>query len=368
MSVLDNDRQQLADSLRALLTKKCDSSAVRAAIETPDRFDRQLWAVLSEQIGAAGMAVPEEYGGAGGGLVEATIVAEELGRVLAPSPALGSSGLATALVLATDDSEVKHRLLPKVSAGEIVLSVCAADAAGVWGRTDIEASAHDGNRLTGVARYVLDAPIADVFLVAAVGTGGLGIYEVHARSQGVTVGGGSTMDPTRRLYEVRFDGAEARPLAVTDAATALRSSIEVGSILLAGEQAGAAAKCLELTVEYSKSRVQFGRQIGSFQALKHRMADLHVLVVSARATAYWAAASGTSDRSSAAATAKVYCSEVFEAVAAECVQIHGGVAITWEHDMQLYFKRAHSSAHLFGSSRRHLRQLERAAGLPVSTP
>ncbi|MDJ0394154.1 acyl-CoA dehydrogenase family protein [Rhodococcus sp. G-MC3] len=367
MSVLDGDQEMLADSLRALLKKYSPPGSVRLAMESPDRFDRRLWAALCEQIGAGGMSIPEQHGGAGGGSVEAMIVAEELGRVLTPSPALGSSGIAAALILESDDVDVRNRILPAIASGQSIVSVCSAAPDGDWtgGSALVDAVYKDGWSLTGRSHYVLDAASADTFLVAASSGEGVRIFEVSARSPAVTCSDGAAMDPTRALYTVTFDDASGVPVPFGDADTALDDAVDWGRILLAGEQVGAAAQCLESTIEYSKSRIQFGRPIGSFQALKHRMADLHVLVRTARATAYSAArAHDTSTRwRDEAAIAAVYCSEAFAAVAADCVQLHGGIAITWEHDMQLYFKRAHASSLLFGSASRQLGRLEHAAGL-----
>ncbi|MGA9870671.1 MAG: acyl-CoA dehydrogenase family protein [Rhodococcus sp. (in: high G+C Gram-positive bacteria)] len=362
MRILDDDRQLLADSLRALLSSRSGPAAVRSAIASPNGYDASLWAILCDQIGVGGISIPDEYGGAGGGTVEAVVVAEELGRVLAPSPALGS-GLAAALLLATDDENAKGSLLPAIASGRTIVAVCVANARAIWdAETAVEARDDRGWLLTGTAHHVLDAAVAEVFVVLARTPDGLGWFLVSA-STGVTCTGGSAMDPTRALHRVRFDDAPARRIDVVDPRAALTSTIDTGMILLAGEQAGAAARCLELTVAYTKSRVQFGRPIGSFQALKHRMADLLVLVRTARALAYAAANSDERNRHTDATVARIHCSEAFETVAAECVQLHGGIAITWEHDMQLYFKRAHSSAHLFGTPRQLVRSLDEAAGV-----
>jgi alkylation response protein AidB-like acyl-CoA dehydrogenase len=366
VNALTEDQRMLAETMRAVLTKKATPAAVRAAMTSSDRFDRELWTLLCEQVGVGGISIDENYGGSGGGLVDQLIVAEELGRALVPSPALGSSGVCAAVIEASDDEEAKARLLPDIAAGSSIVSLCAADEQGDWSHgVPVEARYDDEWSLTGRARYVLDAASASTLLVAARSAGGVELFEVDAHARGVLCSGGATMDPTRALYEVTFDGAAARRLETTDASAVLEQAIDRGMVLLAGEQVGAAARCLELTVEYTKSRVQFARPIGSFQALKHRMADLHVLVETARATAYFAASSP--DRHTSAGVARAYCSEAFTAVAAECVQLHGGIAITWEHDMQLYFKRAHSSSQLFGLPRVHVAALEGAAGLPRRT-
>jgi hypothetical protein len=372
VSIFDEDQQLLADSVRAMLTKKSNSHAVRAAMECPDRFDRALWAALAEQIGVAGIAIPEDFDGSGGGPVEAAIVAEELGRTLTPSPFLGSSGVATAVIEATQDTDAKTRLLAGISHGSAIVALCAADSSGQWfGLNAPTVSATDRGReggeflLSGTSYFVLDAAAATTFVVVAQLGSGLALFEVDAEAPGISLTSGASLDPTRAVYDVEFDGTTSRRLETSDASLALRHAISWGTVLLAAEQVGAAIRCLELTVEYTKSRVQFGRPIGSFQALKHRMADLYVLVQAARATVYSAAAAvdDTATWYDDAAIAAAYCAESFSTVAAECVQLHGGIAITWEHDMQLYFKRAHSSAQLFGLPRTHVRSLASATGL-----
>jgi alkylation response protein AidB-like acyl-CoA dehydrogenase len=328
-------------------------SEVRAAIDEPDGFDRALWAVLCEQIGVAALAVPEQYGGAGAGLAETHVVLDELGAALTPCPLLGSAVLGAQLLLELADEAACARLLPRIAAGEIA-ALAWAGADGSWIPGAIVA---DGNRLSGTAHYVLDGDLADILLVVAPDSddiGGIGVYEVDVAD--AVRAHSPTMDLTRRLATVSVDGVTATRIG-SDAATALAAALERTVVALSAEQVGGATRILERTVAYSKDRVQFGRPIGSFQALKHRMADLHVLVEAARSASY-----GAVDGTVSAAAAKVYCSEVFERVAGECIQLHGGIAITWEHDAQLYFKRAHGSAQLFGSPDAYLRRLGTEVG------
>ncbi|SES23798.1 hypothetical protein SAMN05216188_12790 [Lentzea xinjiangensis] len=311
----------LRDAVRGLLDKHSD---VRAAIETPRGYDEDLWGRL---CGIGVLPIPERYGGSGAGLPETHVALGELGRTLTPAPLL-SSTLAARALLATGDEDACGRLLPRIADGVV--------AALVWPWDNRETT------VDGTARYVLDGDLAEILLLAD----GVSLYEIDLGEPGVTREHTPAMDPTRRLATVHLAGATATRLGPW--------SPEVRDIALAAlsaEQVGAAARALELTVEHTKTRVQFGRPIGSFQALKHRMADLHVLVETARSAAL--AATGEV----AAAVAKVYCSEAFFQVAAEMVQLHGGIAITWEHDAHLYLKRAHGSAQLFGSPRDHLRRL-----------
>ncbi|TWP54123.1 acyl-CoA dehydrogenase [Lentzea tibetensis] len=334
------EQDALRDSVRSLLTKHSD---VRAAIESPRGYDADLWARLCTEIGVAGLAIPERFGGLGASLAETRVVLEELGRTLTPSPLLGSL-LAAQALLATGNDEACQRLLPGIADGTTIAALVWAGADGGWSPDEVAITAHDG--LTGTAHHVLDGDLADVLLVAASSADGIALYEVGPDQPGVTVEHTPAMDLTRRLASVRLNATGSR-LGPLDLAGVRDTAIAA----LAAEQVGAAERCLELTVEYTKTRVQFGRPIGSFQALKHRMADLHVLVETARSAAH-AATDPT-----AAAVAKVYCSEAFTKVAAEMIQLHGGIAITWEHDAHLYFKRAHGSSHLFGSPAHHVHRL-----------
>jgi alkylation response protein AidB-like acyl-CoA dehydrogenase len=307
-----DERQLLRQTVAALVDKHASPEAVRRAMESPRGYDESLWTLLCEQVGVAALVVPEELGGAGGELADAAAVLEELGRSLVPTPLLGTT-LAELGLLAGDepDGETLEQLAAGASIGAVVFD----------------------------RDYVINGDIADVVLAVEDGR--------ILRWSDVTAETVHTLDPTRRLARVR-----------PGASTVIGSNpgmADIAAILLAAEQIGAAARCLELTVEYTQQRVQFGRPIGSFQALKHRMADMYVAVQSARAVVGDAIESPTPVN---AAMARLAASEAFCAVAGDAVQLHGGIAITWEHDMQLYFKRAHTSAQLFGPPREQLKRLE----------
>jgi alkylation response protein AidB-like acyl-CoA dehydrogenase len=338
--------QELASTVRAVLAKHGDRDVLRRAIDGEPGYDPALWTLLCEQVGVAALAVPEEYGGIGAGLVEALTVVEELGRTLHAPPMLGSAVLGVQALLLSGDTEACARLLPDVAEGGRTLAVCWADAAG-WDRPGV--SVEDG-KLTGTAHYVLDGETADTLIVVTAD----GLYDIDAAAPEITRTAAPVMDPTRRLTEIGFAAAPARRLGGdADTITRLR---EIAWAAVAAEQVGAADACLQMTVEYSKSRVQFGRPIGSFQALKHRMADMYVLVESARSAAYGVIADlaqGTADPLDIAA-ARIHCSRAFSTIVGETVQMHGGIAITWEHDAHLFFKRAHGDAQLFGHPARPL--------------
>jgi alkylation response protein AidB-like acyl-CoA dehydrogenase len=309
---MTEERELLRETVAALVDKHASPAAVREAMASERGYDESLWKLLCEQVGAAALVVSEELGGAGGELADAAVVLEELGRALAPTPLLGTT-LAELALLAADqpDTEALEQLAEGTSIGTVVFD----------------------------PHYVVNGDAAKV-VIAANG-------ETLTRWTDFTAHPVETMDLTRRLARL-----EPKDTADIGADPGLA---DIAAILLAAEQIGAAAKCLDLTVEYTKDRVQFGRPIGSFQALKHRMADLYVAVQSARAVVNQAIADPSA---TSAALARVTASEAFSKVAAEAVQLHGGIAITWEHDIQLYFKRAHASAQLLGPPREHLRRLE----------
>ncbi|MCZ4077997.1 acyl-CoA/acyl-ACP dehydrogenase [Rhodococcus sp. H36-A4] len=342
VGVFTEEQNDLRVMIRSLLDKRSD---MRAAIDTDRGYQESLWQQLCE-VGIASLAIPEEFGGAGFGAIESHVVLEELGRSLTPSPMLGSVVLAGQALLVSGDREACERLLPGIAEGSSIAALCWAGS--VWSDDDVPVTVTDGT-LTGVAEYVLDGLYADVLVVAASDDGTVSLYEVDPSAAGVTRRDTPTMDPTRRLSTVEFAGVTGRK--IDTAPDTLAKVRDIACTALSADQIGAAAASLDMTVEYSRTRVQFGRPIGSFQALKHRMADMYVLLESAKSVSYAAARSLAEQLPSAhddAGVAKVHCSEALSHIAADSIQIHGGIAITWEHDTHLYFKRAHGSAQLFG--------------------
>ncbi|CAM3564258.1 acyl-CoA dehydrogenase family protein [Nocardioides marinus] len=323
---LSEEQTELVATVRSLLAKRSDSAAVRAAIASDAGVDAGLWQVLCEQIGVASLAVPEEHDGVGASLVESVLVLEELGRALAPVPALSSLVTAEA-VLAGADTDATARLLPRLAAGEVGAFAVLAG---------------------GEATAVLDADLADVLVVAD----GEHLYEVDPTS--AEVSWTPSMDQTLRLGRLRVDVSTATRIG--SAAPAVERASLVGALGAVALSVGCAQRGLDMTVAYAKDRVQFGRPIGSFQALKHRMADMLVLLEMSR-SASWAAAyavaSGAPDAPALVHAAKSYVGDALAQVAAETVQIHGGIAITWEHDAHLVFKRAHALGQLFGAPHVH---------------
>ncbi|MGW5861186.1 acyl-CoA dehydrogenase family protein [Streptomyces sp. NPDC055239] len=343
-------------------------SAVRMLLER--ERGAAAWRPLAEQIGVAGLAVPEEYGGAGGGARDVQVVMEELGRNLSPVPFLGSSVLVAGALLASGDEAACARLLPPLADGRSVGLLAWAEQ-GSWDPEAICAEAvpapGGGWQVTGVKEHVLDPGGADLLLVAARTGAGASLLEVPVDGAGVRREPVVTMDQTREQARWVLSGAEGRLVGTDgDGRRVLSRVRDLACVALAAEQTGAAERCLELTVEHVLQRVQFGRPIGSFQAVKHRLADAYVLVESARSAAIGAAFAADEDPAALprlAAVAGSVCSEAFSAVAGEMIQLHGGIGITWEHDAHRYFKRAHGSSHLFGSAARHRERLGAQLGL-----
>ncbi len=378
---LTDEQRSLRESVRDLLRRHGPASADGTG---EDGEQAALWRLLCE-VGAAGLAVPERFGGAGAGPVEVAVVAEELGRVLAPTPLLGSAVLTTQAILGTGDTGACERLLPEMTDGGAIGALAWTGQVGGWDADS--AACHAAERadgswaLGGDAHYVLDGDHADMLIAAAsLPGGGIALFDVDPDQPEVDRQRAPSMDQTRRLGVVRLADAVGQPLAAggqANAATrsggpagqspALARARDLACIALAAEQAGAAAGALELTVAYTGTRVQFGRTIASFQAIQHRLAELHVRVESARALAYHAArvagfgGAGTDPQVALlAAAAKGYCSEALASVAAEMIQLHGAIGATWEHDAHRYFKRAHGSAQLLGAPSAHLARIAAA--------
>ncbi|MFC9392482.1 acyl-CoA dehydrogenase family protein [Streptomyces sp. NPDC057027] len=352
---LTEEQEELRSAVRAVLGRHADGAA---------------WRPLTEQIGVAGLAVPEEYGGAGYGAQEVHVVMEELGRELSPVPYLGSAVLVAGALLASDDTAACARLLPDLASGAVVGALAWAEL-GSWDPSAVRAEAAPGPggswRITGAKEHVLDGAEAGVLLVAARSGAGVSLYEVSVDGTGVDREAAVTMDSTRAQARVVLTEAEGRLVGAEGAGDRILSHVlDLACTALAAEQVGAASRCLDVTLAYAGERVQFGRTIGSFQAVKHRLADAYVLVESARSAALGAslaAATGDPELSRRAAAAKSACSEAFSTVAGEMIQLHGGIGITWEHDAHRYFKRAHGSAQLFGPPAWHRARLAADLGL-----
>jgi alkylation response protein AidB-like acyl-CoA dehydrogenase len=372
----------LRKAVRALFTDRLSPSEALSRLEGGDPYDVPLWRALAADVGCAGLLIPEPAGGAGASVREAAVVAEETGRAVAPVPYLGSAVVAaTALVTAVGAKpapDEDRKLLADLAEGAVTAALAVPFETPPGDRTPSSArvtgpqpdrpdSGEPGARLSGTVSRLADALPADVLLVPADGVP-FGLYVVDARAAGVTMTPVVSLDGTRQLCDLTLDAVPARRLAAGDAAVdAVDAALSAGAAVLAAELLGVAQQCLDMTVAYAKERRQFARQIGSFQAIKHRLADLYVAVTQARAASRYAAgclAEGSADAPVAVAMAKAYCGEAAVRAAEECVQLHGGIGFTWEHPAHLYLKRAKSGSIALGTSDRHRTVLAALVGLP----
>jgi alkylation response protein AidB-like acyl-CoA dehydrogenase len=363
------EQEELRRTVRAFLDEHSPETEVRRLMDTTDGLDPRVWAGLAE-IGLLGLTVPEELGGAGASLIEVGVVLEEAGRSLLVAPYFSTVALATTALLAAGDEEARKAYLPSVAAGELTATLALTEDDG---RADLAAVAlaarPDGGgwRLDGTKSYVLDGHTAGLVLVAARTEAGLSLFAVPGDAPGLSRTPLETMDLTRKLARLEFTDTPARLVGADGAAeSVLAHVLDVAAVALAAEQVGGAARALEMAVDYAKVRHQFGRPIGSFQAIKHTCADMLLEVESARSAAYygvWAAAAGAEDSSVAASLTKAYCSDAYADVTAKNIQVHGGIGFTWEHPAHLYFKRARGSAVLFGDATYHREQLARRIGI-----
>ncbi|MEU6185825.1 acyl-CoA dehydrogenase family protein [Nocardia sp. NPDC047038] len=365
-----DEQLELRTVVRKFLTSRSSEAQVRAQMETAEGFDRQVWRELAEQIGVQALAIPEEYGGAGFGFGELAVVLEEAGRSLLCAPLFSTVVLAANTLLLSGDKEACSRYLPGIAAGETIATVAVIEDSGAWDEERISTSAvaaAEGWRLDGVKRYVLDGAAADLVIVVARGPEGTSLFLVEPGAPGLDIQEVATLDRTRRQATITLRDTPATLLGEAGSGwTVVSGVLDIGAAALACEQVGGAGQVLEATVDYLKVREQFGKPIGSFQAIKHRCADMLVELESARSAAYYAsyaAATGASDLPVAASTAKVYCSKAFYHIAAEGIQLHGGIGFTWEHPAHLYFKRAKGSEILLGTPSHHREVLARRIGL-----
>ena len=360
------DEQSLQETVRSLLAARCTPDRVVAVFDGDDSLRAPLWHSVAVELGLGGLLVPEELGGVGGSARDAAVVLGELGRAVAPVPFLTSAVLAVTAALPSRD----EALLSGLGSGEVTaaLLVPLTASSGSFGPS---VRAEDGG-LRGRVPVVAGALEADVLLVpVAVSdevSDGVELHAVEAGSRGLTVTAVTSLDMTRQVADVTLEGVGSRLLLAGDTGDpAVRRALLVGAALLASEQVGVAQRCLEDTVAYLKQRRQFGRVLAGYQALKHRLADLYIEVESARAAAQYAAAAVAADDPDlpvAVEVAAAYCSRVAVHAAEECVQLHGGIGMTWEHPAHLYLKRAKADQLAFGSAGEHLARLAELVGLP----
>jgi alkylation response protein AidB-like acyl-CoA dehydrogenase len=364
------EQEELRDSVRRFLADRAPISAVRELMDTTDGLDAAVWQQAGEQLGLQGIAIPEEYGGAGFSFAEQAIVLEELGAALYSGPYLASAVLAANALLASSDETARTEYLPRIASGELIATLAFTEEDGSWDPDAIRMSASaagDGWRLDGRKSFVLDGHTAGLILVVARTGEELSLFAVPADASGLTRTALPTLDQTRKLARLDFASAPARLIGTAgDGSAVLSRVLDIAAIAQAAEQLGGAQRALDMAVEYLKVRHQFGRPIGSFQGLKHRCADLLLEVESLRSAVQYAAATvaeNSAEIPMVAALVKAYASDVYFHVAAENIQMHGGIGFTWEHDAHLYFKRAKASELFLGDASYHREHLATRIGL-----
>ena len=361
-----DDQKFLKDEARKFLEQRCGPAVVRAVLNDDAKsYDADLWKAIGE-MGWLGAAIPEEYGGLGLGHVELCAIAEELGRVGAPIPFASSVYFAAEAVMLAGDDQQKQFLLPKLASGEWIGCFATSEGPGAITEKAITCKV-EGGKLSGVKLPVADGDIADVCIVLATENGRAGLYFVNLKDAGTTRETLKTVDPTRGAAKLTFDGAGAWPLGKPGEGMALMEQVfDRAAVLLAFEQLGGADKCLEMARAYALERFAFGRVIASYQAIKHKLADMYVKNQVARSNAYygaWALNTDAAELPIAAAAARVAATEAFWFAAKENIQTHGGMGFTWEVDCHLYFRRAQQTGLVAGAAKvwkeRLVRQLER---------
>ena len=368
------EQEELRRITRQFLEAKSPEPEVRAQMDTTDGYDPAVWSQMANELGLQSLIVPEEHGGQGFTYVELTVVLEEMGRALLCAPFFSTVVLATNTLVHSGDEAAQKDLLPGIASGETIATVAFTEPNGRWDESGIEATATkagDGWTIDGTKMFVIDGHVANLVIVAAKsqadGGQGVSLFKVDGDAEGLTRTALSTMDQTRKQAKLEFSGVPAT-LIGTDGGgwDTLDRVLDLAAVGLAAEQVGGAQKVLEMAVQYAKDRVQFGRPIGSFQAIKHKCADMLLEVESAKSAAYyaaWCAAELNEELPEVACLAKAYCSEAYFHAAAENIQIHGGIGFTWEHRAHLYFKRAKSSELLFGDPTYHRELLAQRLGI-----
>ncbi|HZD23094.1 MAG TPA: acyl-CoA dehydrogenase family protein [Acidimicrobiia bacterium] len=366
---LTSEQELIRTTARQFLDDRLGLERVRELMMTPDGFDRAIWKEMAD-MGWSGLAVATEHGGAGLGTVEMSVLLEEMGRLVTPGPFFASAVLATTAIQQVASGGQSHRLADLVT-GDVIATLAIFERPRDWSVTSSGTTAKaDGDTwlLSGTKRAVLDGHLADLVLVTADTGGGVGLFAVDPHAGGVTITQETTLDATRRQASVTLDGVRVEASARLDGGDAtegLRRTLSLARVALSAEQVGGAQRCLEMAVDYAKTRYQFGRPIGSYQAIKHRCANMLMKLEHARSAAYYAArvTEDPEELAVASALAGSVCSEAYVWVSGENIQVHGGIGFTWEHDAHLYLKRAKASSLLLGSPRHQRDLLGQAIGI-----
>jgi alkylation response protein AidB-like acyl-CoA dehydrogenase len=369
------EQDQLRDAVRKFLEAKSPETEVRRLMETTEGYDPAVWSQMANELGLQGLHVPEEFGGQGFTWVELGIVLEEMGRALLCAPYFSTVVLAANAILNAGTDDQRKSLLPGIASGETIATLAFTEPNGKWDASGITleaAGTGETATLSGTKMFVLDGHTADLIVVVARAAGtsgedGISFYTVAGDASGLTRTALATMDQTRKQAKLEFDNVEAQLLGTAGAGwAALSKTLDQAAVGLCNEMVGGGQFVLDESVQYAKDRVQFGRPIGSFQAIKHKCADMLLEIESAKSAAYyasWAAAEDNDELPVVASLAKAYCSDAYFHAAAENIQIHGGIGFTWEHNAHLYFKRAKSSEILLGDATYHRELLAQRIGI-----
>ena len=359
------DQEELRRFVRQFLEEKSPESAVREVMSTDGGYDEAVWRQMATQLGLQGIAIDERHNGGGFTFRELVLVLEEMGRALLCAPYFSSVVLAAGALDRSGDEAACEELLPAIASGDCIATLAFEEENEAHGTVAIADGA--GWRLRGEKSYVLDGHVADAVLVAARSPKGLSLFRCAGDAEGLERELLPTLDLTRKQARLTFAGTPAVAVGRHgDGTRVLGEVLQLAAVALAAEQVGGTQQCLDMAVGYAKERMQFGRPIGSFQAIKHRCADLLLECETARSAAYyagWCAAAGDEDLPVAAAMAKAHCSDAYYRAAAENIQIHGGIGFTWEHPAHLYFKRAKASQLMFGDPAHHRARLADLVGL-----
>jgi alkylation response protein AidB-like acyl-CoA dehydrogenase len=355
------EHDDLRESTRRFLEQRSSTQDLRRLMESQHTYDPAVWEQLAQQLGLPGIAIPEEYGGSGYGIIEQVIILEEMGRALLSAPYFSSVILAATALLESGDEAACRELLPGIADGSTVATLAWVEKLGAWDATArIDASATptaDGWSLTGHKTLVLDGTTASLVLVVANTPAGPSLFAAVPGTAGVTSRLLKTLDSTRAFADIEFDGTPVRLIGADGAAGAiLERTLQIAAVALAAEQIGTAERCLQISIDYSKLRIQYGRPIGSFQALKHRFVDLLLEIETAKSATYHAAAAAAADDPElplVSSMAKASASDALVHTASEMIQFHGGIGFTWEHDAHLYFRRAKITEQFLGSPQMH---------------
>ncbi len=355
------EHDDLRESVRRFLEQRSSTQDIRRLMESQDGYDHAVWRQLAQQLGLPGIAIPEEYGGSGYGIIEQVIILEEMGRALLPAPYFSSAILAATALLESGDEAACRELLPPIADGSAVATLAWVEKLGAWDATArIDASATptaDGWSIAGHKTLVLDGTTASLVLVVAATPAGPSLFAVASGAAGMTSRPLKTLDSTRAFASIEFDGTPARLIGADGAAgPVLARTLQIAAVALAAEQLGTAERCLQISIDYSKLRIQYGRPIGSFQALKHRFVDLLLEIETAKSATYHAAAAVAAadpELPLVSSMAKASASDALVHAASEMIQFHGGIGFTWEHDAHLYFRRAKTTEQFLGTPQMH---------------